>query len=81
MTKLTLSLLKIPIGILTAQQLNNLATRRSLCIFLIATAVLGVAYQPPSRRDPPRRQTSFTGTSELLSRVPSANSQILQQMT
>lgn len=81
MTKLTLSLLKIPLRILTPQQLNTLQVRRSLCILMIATAIIGVAYQPPSRRNPPRRQTSFTGTSELLSREPSVNSQVPQLMT
>jgi hypothetical protein len=77
MTKLTLSLLKIPIGILTAQQVNILQTRRSLCLLLLATAVIGVAYRPP-RDPPPRRQTSFTGTSELLSGVPVINHEVSQ---
>ncbi|GAB4340253.1 MAG: hypothetical protein OHK0047_31450 [Leptolyngbyaceae cyanobacterium] len=81
MTKLTLSLLKIPLGSLIPQQLNTLQVRRSLCILMIVTAVIGVAYQPPSRRNPPRRQTSFTGTSELFSRVSSVNSQVPQFMT
>lgn len=74
MTKLTLSrLFEVPVWFPNFHQLQRSHLWRSLCLLLVATIVVEVAFRPPSRRKGnPRRQGSFTGAPELLSKLPAS---------